>query len=139
MFTSLGPVKQARMHATVGQWGIYNAHCFYSRAEEVARIDRPDTLAHDDFSEATIICASTLLYRFGLPYNYSRLEVVSLPPSCLCRAAPLWDLHASATHVDCIFVWQCHSWRCGGDGRRLQAHEIIKIILKIVILSNRPT
>jgi hypothetical protein len=35
-----------------------------------------------------------------------------------------------------IFAWQCHLGRCGGDGRRLQAHEVFKKIMRDVVLSN---
>ncbi len=38
--------------------------------------------------------------------------------------------------MDRIFAWQCHLGRCGGDGRRLQAHESIKTTMRDLVLSN---
>jgi hypothetical protein len=38
--------------------------------------------------------------------------------------------------MDTMFAWQCHMGRCGGDGRRLHAHEVVKRAMKELILSN---
>ena len=38
--------------------------------------------------------------------------------------------------MDRIFVWQCHLGRCGGNGRRLQAHDVVKRALKELVLSD---
>jgi hypothetical protein len=38
--------------------------------------------------------------------------------------------------MDKLFAWQCHLGRCGGDGRRLQAHEVVKRALKDLVLAN---
>ena len=38
--------------------------------------------------------------------------------------------------MDTIFAWQCHLGRCGGDGRRLQAHEAVKMTMRELVLSN---
>ena len=38
--------------------------------------------------------------------------------------------------MDKLFAWQCHLGRCGGDGSRLQAHEVVKIALIDLVLSN---
>ena len=38
--------------------------------------------------------------------------------------------------MDTLFAWQCHLGRCVGDGRRLQAHEVVKRALKDLVLSN---
>jgi hypothetical protein len=35
-----------------------------------------------------------------------------------------------------LFAWQCHLGRCGGDGRRLHAHEVVKRALRDLVLSN---
>ena len=35
-----------------------------------------------------------------------------------------------------VFSWQSHVGRCGGDGRCLQAHEVGKLSLKRLVLSN---
>ncbi len=33
-----------------------------------------------------------------------------------------------------IFIWPCHMGRCGGDDRRLQAHETVKLAMKELVL-----
>jgi hypothetical protein len=38
--------------------------------------------------------------------------------------------------MDKLFAWQCHLGRCGGYGKRLQAHEVVKRALKDLSLSN---
>jgi hypothetical protein len=38
--------------------------------------------------------------------------------------------------MDKRFAWQCHLGRCGGDGRRLHAHEVVKRALGDLVLSN---
>jgi len=38
--------------------------------------------------------------------------------------------------MDKIFAWQCHLGRCGGDGRRLQSHYVVKRSLKKLVLFN---
>jgi hypothetical protein len=35
-----------------------------------------------------------------------------------------------------LFAWQCHLGRCGGDGKRLQAHEVVERTLRDLVLSN---
>ena len=35
---------------------------------------------------------------------------------------------------DMVFIWQCHMGRCGGDGRRLQAHETVKLAVKKLVI-----
>ena len=35
-----------------------------------------------------------------------------------------------------VFAWQTHLGRCGGDGRCLQAHEVLKMSLKRLALPN---
>ncbi len=35
-----------------------------------------------------------------------------------------------------IFAWQCHLGRCGGDGRRLHVHDVVKTKLKAFILTD---
>ncbi len=35
-----------------------------------------------------------------------------------------------------LFTWQSHLERCGGDGRCLKAHEVVKLSLKRLALSN---
>jgi hypothetical protein len=38
--------------------------------------------------------------------------------------------------MDTLFAWQCHLGICGGDGRKLQAHEVVKRTLRDLVLSN---
>ena len=40
-----------------------------------------------------------------------------------------------STRADRIFVWQTHLGRCGGDGRRHQAHEAVKLAMQRLVLS----
>jgi len=81
------------------------------------------------------MCVATL-HRFGLPYQYAGLESFVLPEVCVCCNAPLRDRSLRGSRAERIFAWQCHPGRCGGDGRRLQAHEKVKYALKILVLSN---
>ena len=101
----------------------------------MATINCPAALAHSETSEAPLYCAATL-HRFGLPVDYARLKAVTLPEMCACCKAPLWDPSVQGSRMDRIFAWQCHLGRCGGDGRRLQAHEKIKRTMKELVLSN---
>jgi hypothetical protein len=98
-------------------------------------MDCPGSLAHAEMSEGVLFTCS-MLHRFGLPYNYARLENSILPESCPCCSAPLWDPGLHPSRPDRIFIWQCHAGRCGGDGRRLQAHEVLKLAVKRLVLSS---
>ena len=91
-------------------------------------MDCPAALAHAEISEASLYCAATL-YRFGLPLDYAKLANFTLPETCSCCNAPLWDPGMQSTRADRIFVWQSHLGRCGGDGRRHQAHEAVKLTM----------
>jgi hypothetical protein len=100
----------------------------------VACLDRPG--GEDGGSrEATLLCAATL-HRFGLPVDYARLKHEILPESCACCNAPLWNPNIPGSTMDKLFAWQFHLGRCGGDGRRLQAHEMVKRALKDLVLAN---
>ena len=46
----------------------------------------------------------------------------------------IWDLGMQSTRADRIFVWQSHLGRCGGDGRRHQAHEAVKLTMQRLVL-----
>jgi hypothetical protein len=102
--------------------------------QAVARMDCPASLSHDELSEGTLFCAASL-HRFGLPVDYAKLEATVLPETCPCCTAPLWEPGLQATRADRIFAWQCHMGRCGGDGRRIHAHEVVKLALKRLVLS----
>ncbi len=111
-----------------------SAHCHASNVKDVVGLDRPG--CEDGGSrEAALFCAATL-HRFGLPVDYARMKTKTLPESCACCNAPLWDSAIPGTRMDKLFAWQCHVGRCGGDGRRLQAHEVVKRALKDLVLSN---
>ena len=68
-----------------------------------------------------IRCAT--LHRFGLPVDFARLKAETLPETCACCKAPLWDSAIPGSRMDKIFAWQCHLGRCGGDGRRLHTNS----------------
>ncbi len=102
--------------------------------QEVACLDRPGRV-DGGIREASLFCAATL-HRFGLPVDYARLKHETLPESCACCNAPLWNLNIPGSKMDKLFAWQCHLGRCGGDGRRLQAHEMVKRALKDLVLAN---
>ncbi len=98
-------------------------------------MDCPGSMAHAEMSEG-ILCTTSMLHRFGLPYDYAKLENFILPESCSCCSAPLWDPGLHPSRPDRIFTWQCHAGRCGGDDRRLHAHEVYKMAVKRMVISS---
>ena len=92
-------------------------------------------MAHAELSEG-VLFTSSMLHRFGLPYDFAKLEDFILPESCPCCSAPLRDPGLHPSRPDRIFTWQCHAGRCGGDGRRLQAHEVYKMAVKRLVLTS---
>ena len=128
-------VRQTLLRANVGHCGRDTAHCSLKTLRAVATMDYPAPLAHHESSDASLSCASTL-HRYGLSYDFAKLETQALPETFACYNAPLWDPGLHASRADRIFVWQCHLGRCGGDGRRLHAHEAVKLaIMKRLVLS----
>ncbi len=97
-------------------------------------MDCPASLSHDKLSEGALFCAISL-HRFGLLVEFAKLEAFVLPETCPCCTAPLLELRLQVTRADHIFAWQCHMGRCGGDGRRIRAHEVVKLTLKRLVLS----
>ncbi len=97
-------------------------------------MDSPASISCDDLSVGLLLCASTLP-RFGLPYYYVVLENCVLSEACPCRSALLCDRCLHPTRADRIFTWQCHMGRCGEDGRRLHGHEVVKLAMKMLVLS----
>ena len=88
-----------------------------------------------DLSESTFYSASVLNLQ-GLHYDFDALRSVVPPFSCpTCNAMLSDPLHPEPLHVQ-LFIWQSHLGRCGGDGRCLQAHEIVNLSLKRLALSN---
>jgi hypothetical protein len=128
-------VKLALMRASACRCGSDSAHCSSDTVQEVSRMDCPGSLAHAALSKGVIFTAS-MLHRFGLLYNYAKLEDFVLPKSCPCCSAPLWEPGLHPSRSDRIFTWQCHAKRCGGDGRRLQAHEISNMDVKRLVLTS---
>jgi hypothetical protein len=94
----------------------------------------PASLSLEETSEASLFCAATL-HRYGLPQDFARMEDYIIPETCPCCHAPICDPDLSLSRSDRIFVWQCHMGRCGGDGRRIQAHESVKLAVKRLVLS----
>ena len=110
--STLNPTKQALLRANAGQCGLDSAHCHASTVQEVVSLDRPGGVEGGS-RKASLFCAATL-HRFGLPVDYARLKMVTLPESCACCDAPLWDLVIFGTTMDKLCAWQCHLGRCGG-------------------------
>jgi hypothetical protein len=72
-----------------------------------------------------------------LRVDFARVESETLPEMCACCCkTPLWDPAIPGTKMDKIFALQCPLGMCGGDGRRLQAHDGSKRTLKELVLSN---
>ncbi len=113
---TLNPTNQALLRATASQCGLDSAHCHSSTVKEVVSLDRPGGMDGES-REAALFCAATL-HRFGLPVDYIRLKTETLPESCACCNAPLWDPVIRGSRSDKIFAWQCHLGRCGGGGRK---------------------
>jgi hypothetical protein len=86
VFEAMDPVNQALMRATAGQCGLDSAQCSTAIAREVARMGCPGSMAHSEMSEGVLYCSS-MLYRFGPPYDYTKLEDYTLPESCPCCSA----------------------------------------------------
>jgi hypothetical protein len=128
-------VKRALMRATAGDCGRYSAHCSHSIVDSVVAMGRPNAMKHDEVNEGTLFCAVSL-HRFGLPYDFAKLEGTALPEACYCCLTPLWDPGLSSSRAERIFIWQKHMRLCGDDGRRLQAHEMMKMTSKVLVLSN---
>ncbi len=97
-------------------------------------MDCPSSLSLEGTSEASLFCAATL-HRYGPPHDFARMEDHILPETWHCCQTPLLDQDLALSRTDRIFVWQCHLGRCGGDGRRIHAHETVKLAVKRLVLS----
>ena len=97
-------------------------------------MDCPSALAHDETLEAFLFRAATL-HRHGLPHDYAKLENLVIPETYACCSAPLWDPGLTTTRAYRIFVRQSHLGRCGGDSRRHQAREAVKLAMKCLVVS----
>ena len=68
--------------------------------KEVAGLDHPGKGNNgEDSREVSLFCAATLR-RFGLPVDYARLNVDTLPETCACCKAPLWDSAILGSRMD---------------------------------------
>jgi hypothetical protein len=104
VLSTLNPVKQALLRATSVQCGMDSATCSMDTVKEVASMDHPGKANHGENSrEASLFCAATL-HRFGLPVDYARLNADTLPETCACCKAPLWDSTIPGSRMDKIFV-----------------------------------
>jgi len=135
LYLKMDPVRQSLLRATAGQCGRDSAHCSLQTVRDVATMDGPSFLAHDETSDASLYCVATL-HRYGLPYDCAKSENQLLPEMCACYNAPLWDQSLTASRADRIFVWQSHLGRCGGDGRSHQAHDVVKLAMKLLVLTS---
>ena len=81
VFEAMDPVKKALMRASAGHCGTGTAHCSTTTVRDVARMDCPGSIAHAEMSEV-FLYTSSMLHRFGLPYDYTKLEDFVLPESC---------------------------------------------------------
>jgi hypothetical protein len=105
VLSTLTPVKQALLRATAGQCGMDSAACTMGTVKEVAGMEHPGKGSNgEDSREASLFCAATL-HRFGLPVDYARLHIDTLPEICACCKAPLWDSSILGSRMDRIFAW----------------------------------
>ena len=103
IFESMNPLQQELMRASAGQCGMDSAHCSTSTVREVALMDCPASMTRAEISEGTLFGAS-MLHRFGLPYDYAKLEDFILPETCPCCSAPLWDPSRHLSRPERIFT-----------------------------------
>jgi hypothetical protein len=76
------PVKHALLRAIAGHCGMDSAACTMDNVKEVAGMEHPEKGSNgEDLREAALFCAATL-HRFGLPVDYARLHIDTLPEMC---------------------------------------------------------
>ena len=106
-----------------------------AKVHAVATMDRPEKYAHLDLSKFTLYSASTL-HLHELPFDYYALRFVKPADACLVCSTALTDpLKPDPLHKR-LFSWQSHMGRCGGDGQRTQAYEVVKMTIKRLALCN---
>jgi len=128
-------IQRALMLSRAGQCGIDTANVSLAVVQAVATMDRPEKFSHLDLSESLLYSASTL-HLHGLPFDYDALRSVKPPDACpVCSTALTDPLRQEPLHKR-LFLWQSHMGRCGGDGRRTQAHEVVKMAVKRLALCN---
>ena len=74
LYNDMDPVRQTLLRANAGQCGRDTAHCSLKTIRVIATMDWPSTLAHPESSDASLYCASTL-HRYGLPYDFAKLDL----------------------------------------------------------------
>ena len=115
VFESMDPVKQALMRASAGQCGMDNAHCSTTTVKDVARVDCPGSMAHAEMSEG-VLFTSSMHHRFGLPYDYVKLENFILTEICPCCLAPLRDPDHQPSKLDRFLPGNATRGDAGGTG-----------------------
>jgi len=113
LFNKMDPVRHTRMRAIAGQCGRDSRHCSLPTIKAVATMDCPSSLSLEGTFDTFLFCAATL-HRYGLPRDFARMENHTLPETCHCCQALLWDPDLALPRCGRIFVWQCHMGRCGG-------------------------
>ena len=103
LLKSMDPIRRTLLRASAGQCGRDSAHSYLQTVRVISTMDCPAALAHTETSEASLYCAATL-HRFGFPIDYAKLKDFTLPETCSCCSAPLWDPGMQATRADRIFV-----------------------------------
>ena len=128
-------MQRALMLSKAGQCGLDSAKAGLPEVVAVATTDCPSGYEHMDLSESALYSTATPNLH-GLPYDFASLQSL-VPPFCcpICNAASTDPLQPEPLHMR-LFTWQSHLGRCGGDGRCLQAHDIVKLFLKRLALSN---
>jgi hypothetical protein len=117
------------------QCGLDTAKASLPEIKAVATMVRPEKFNHLDPSEALLYSASTL-HLHGLPFDYDVLRSVVPPDMCPICSTSLTDPLRPITLHDRLFSWQTHTGRCGGDGRRTQVHEVVKLVVTRIVLCN---
>jgi len=95
VFGSMDPLRQALVRASARQCGQDYAHCSTAIVRDVVRMDCPGSMAHAEISEGALYCSS-MLHRFGIPYDYAKLEEYTLPESRPRCSAPLRDPNSAS-------------------------------------------
>jgi len=128
-------MQRALMLSRAGQCGLNTAKAGLPEVVDVANMDRTSGYEHMDLNESTLYSASTLNL-YGLPYDFASLQSLVPPSRCLiCYAVLTGSMQPEPLHMR-LFTSQSHLGRCRGDGRCFQAHEIVKLSLKRLALSN---
>jgi hypothetical protein len=127
--------QRALMLSRSGQCGVDTSKAALPVIQAVATMDRPEIYSHLDISDSILYSASTLHLQ-GLPFDYDALKSVRPPDECPTCSAPLTDPARMIPLHERLFSWQTHMARCGGDGRRSHAHEVVKLAVKRLALCN---